>query len=221
MTVRRTATLLGVDRTTAFRWRHRLLRALHDSDDAPLGSTVAIHETSFPHSEKGNRILDRPPRRRSVFGRLDIPFAWVVVAGDDRGRIASDVAGPRRPGVDDLTAVLGARLERTSEILSTIGPYGAAGLLAARSDRAYRRVQRRSPEFAPVDQSILSLRRWMRRFHGVATRYLPNYLAWHRILEASAGAASGRPAPALRIARRPGALPSTSARHWLLAGHFP
>ena len=32
------------------------------------------------------------------------------------------------------------------------------------------------------------LKEWMRRFHGVATRNLPNYLGWRRALEAGAGA---------------------------------
>ncbi|MBT9528913.1 MAG: IS1595 family transposase, partial [Pseudomonas sp.] len=27
------------------------------------------------------------------------------------------------------------------------------------------------------------LKNWMARFHGVATRYLPNYLGWRRMLE--------------------------------------
>ncbi|MDP3815185.1 MAG: IS1595 family transposase, partial [Pseudomonas sp.] len=27
------------------------------------------------------------------------------------------------------------------------------------------------------------LKNWMTRFHGVATRYLPNYLGWRRMLE--------------------------------------
>ena len=27
------------------------------------------------------------------------------------------------------------------------------------------------------------LKNWMRRFHGVATRYLPNYLGWRRLIE--------------------------------------
>jgi hypothetical protein len=30
------------------------------------------------------------------------------------------------------------------------------------------------------------LKEWIRRFHGVATRNLPNYLGWRRALEASA-----------------------------------
>ena len=29
------------------------------------------------------------------------------------------------------------------------------------------------------------LKEWLRRFHGVATRNLPNYLGWRRALEAS------------------------------------
>ena len=32
----------------------------------------------------------------------------------------------------------------------------------------------------------MRLKEWMRRFHGVATRNLPNYLGWRRALEASA-----------------------------------
>ena len=27
------------------------------------------------------------------------------------------------------------------------------------------------------------LKQWMDRFHGVATKYLPNYLGWRRLLE--------------------------------------
>ena len=232
LTVRRSAALLGVDKMTAFRWRHRLLTALRTSDTAPLGVTVTIHETSFPFSEKGRRDLDRPPRRRSVFGRLDIPVAWVFVAADEAGRPASGVVGPRRPGADDLLAALEARLHRTTELVSVFGPYGATGLLAVRTDRAYRRAGWHSPEFEPVHASVLALRRWLRRFHGVATRYLDNYLAWHRLLELGSDVLRGQFRQALVREHgngdRPGA---SSARlspvggpapgHWLLAGRFP
>ena len=27
------------------------------------------------------------------------------------------------------------------------------------------------------------LKDWMQRFHGVATRYLSNYLLWHRVVD--------------------------------------
>lgn len=34
------------------------------------------------------------------------------------------------------------------------------------------------------------LKEWMRRFHGVATKYLPNYLGWRRMLERYQGGLS-------------------------------
>lgn len=210
LTVRQTAELLGVDKTTAFRWRHRILFALDASDTRPLGAAVLVHETSFPYSEKGRRDLDRPPRRRSVFGRLDVPKAWVYVAADPDLRFASGVTGLRRPNAEDLRAALGPRLLPGAELSSVFGPYGAAGLLAVRTDRSYRQVDRRSREFLAVQRSIMALRRWLRRFNGVATRYLANYLAWHRYLEAAArGLLPG-----------PHGLPDPPLA-WLLAGTFP
>ncbi len=210
LTVRQTAELLDVDKMTAFRWRHRLLHALDASDTCTLRTPVLIHETSFPYSEKGRRDLDRPPRRRSVFGRLDVPTAWVFVAADSRPRFASGVTGLRRPDANDLRVSLGPRLLPEAALVSVFGPYGAAGLLAVRTERAYRRVPRHSQEFVVVQRSIMALRRWLRRFNGVATRYLANYLVWHRYLEAAAG----------------GLLPTR--RHlpdpphdWLIAGVFP
>jgi hypothetical protein len=41
------------------------------------------------------------------------------------------------------------------------------------------------------------LKGWMRRFNGVATRYLSNYLGWFRALDRSA---NSRPEPALLLA---------------------
>jgi hypothetical protein len=34
------------------------------------------------------------------------------------------------------------------------------------------------------------LKEWLRRFHGVATKNLPNYLGWRRTLEALGGNAT-------------------------------
>ncbi|MFO7894351.1 MAG: IS1595 family transposase [Longimicrobiales bacterium] len=201
LSVRRTATLLGVDKNTAFRWRHRVLPVLDASDTAPLGSSVFFHETWFPHSEKGSRDLDRPPRHRAAFRRMDMTPVWVLIARDGCGRVVSDVVGPLRPGASELEAALRPRLDATIEFVSTFGPYGAAGILAVRLERSYRRAGLRAPESMAVRRYIMALRRWLKRFRGVATRYLPNYLAWHRFLEAHGDAGGGY--------------------RWLLAARFP
>jgi transposase-like protein len=214
LSVRATARRLGVDKDTAFRWRHRLLAALAAADTGPLGTglrapcgpglaaglaagfaagfaagpglglsaTVAFGETWFPLSEKGSRCLDRPPRRRAAFRREAQTPVWVFVARDGRGGTATGVVGLQRPRAPDLEAALGARLGPAAELVCPAGPYGAVGMLAARLDLPYRRAPGSEPELAPVRAYILDLRRWVRRFRGVATRYLDHYLAWHRLL---------------------------------------
>lgn len=203
LSVRRTATLIGVDKNTAFRWRHLILPAVDASDTASLASSVVFHETWFPHSEKGSRNLDRPARRRAAFHRIDMTPVWVLVARDSSGRIASDVVGPLRPAATDLDVALGPRLAATAEFVSTFGPYGAAGMLAVRLERSYRRAEPGAPEVMAVRRYILALRRWLKPFRGVATRYLANYLAWHRFLDAS------------------GKLGCGAGHRWLLAARFP
>ena len=196
LTVRRAAASLDVDPTTAFRWRHRLLEGLDRSDVADLDAIVTIAETAFPHSEKGKRGLDRPPRLRG--GRYDprVPSVWVLIARDQRGRVTSHVAGRSRPTANDLERALAPRLEKTAEIRDVVGPYGAGGLLVVRTSLKnqegnsarhtrtlqYRRIARSSPEFSAMRRYMMALRSWLRRFHGVASRYLANYLAWHRLL---------------------------------------
>jgi hypothetical protein len=43
-----------------------------------------------------------------------------------------------------------------------------------------------------VNSYILHLKKWMGGFVGVATKYLPNYLGWHRWLDANKKTKTGR-----------------------------
>ena len=180
--VRQAALLLGVHKDTVFRWRHRLLAGLVATDLQPLGPTVTLHETWFPWSEKGSRSLSRAPRRRAAFHRHHITPAWVAIARDDAGRLAGGVVGAIRPMAADLARVLGDRLTRATTLASTIGPYGAPGILAVRLGLEYRREFPVDPAIVAIRGYTVQLRRWLRRFRGVATRYLDHYLAWHRFL---------------------------------------
>lgn len=191
LTVREAASRLGVDKDTAFRWRHRLLDAVRagafdppgvpHARVEPLDGRVFVAETWFMFSEKGKRPLDRPARRHTwVTDWLSAPRAWVVLMADDKGRAIGQLAGLRRPMVDDYERVVTAAVANGRPVLvSRDGPYGqlprAARRLGIRHERcvvwdagarvhAYRR----------------RLKYWLRPFFGVATRYLHNYLAWHR-----------------------------------------
>lgn len=200
MTVRDTARWIGVHRDTAFRWRHRLLDGVRSGDyrvpgsPTPMPQLVAgpilLGEMWFLHSEKGKRPLGRPPRRNGwTVDWLRAPRAWVILAGDRNGHVWSDVVGMQRPDVADLERVLGPALDPLdgqAVLLTREGPYGMVNAFARRVGLRYQRLGRQ-PRDAPMPPDLgiymRRLRRWLRPFCGVATRYLPNYLAWHRLVE--------------------------------------
>lgn len=64
LSVRAAARAAGVDRTTAFRWRHRLLQHPAQERDTELSTIVEADETYFLESFKGQRQLTRPARHR-------------------------------------------------------------------------------------------------------------------------------------------------------------
>jgi transposase-like protein len=62
-TVRESAMHCGVNKNTTFRWRHRMLNNAKRLDEH-LHGIVEFDETYFLESRKGERNLDRNPRKR-------------------------------------------------------------------------------------------------------------------------------------------------------------
>lgn len=139
-------------------------------------------ETCFPYSEKGRRGLRRLPRRRgNPLWRLG-PRAWVLVAMDTAHRPLGIFAGLRRPRHRRFAELLLPRLANDVRLLADAsGPLGPVSYLARSRGVTYRRL-------APLETTqpaagyARELKSWLVGFRGVATRYLPNYLMWHRFL---------------------------------------
>jgi hypothetical protein len=55
-------------------------------------------------------------------------------------------------------------------------------ILASHGEHVHEKV----PHIQTVNSYISRLKKWLGRFNGVATKYLPNYLGWRRMLEKSA-----------------------------------
>jgi len=181
-TIRRTATVLGVHVSTSFRWRHRLLDALRASDPVRLQGVVVVAETWFRHSEKGSRRRVRTVRRRSGFLPWQERRVWVLLARDGSDRVWAGVAGGRRPRVQELATELEPCLGSVATLRDGAGPLGAVACFALQRGSAYDRLQGRALMDHPAMAYGQQLRRWLTRFRGVATKYLPNYLTWHRSL---------------------------------------
>lgn len=188
LSVRRAAARVGVHPTTAFRWRHALLAGLYFSEPDRLAGWIEFDWVLFPFSRKGQRKLSRPPRRRGIphGSRTHHRQVSVWVACDRRGRAISGMEVAHRPPVNSVAADLAGHVQTAPTFIARHGPLGPASAVAHRMGGRFFDLIRD----AHASDAILGgvetaasflhrLRDWMRRFRGVATRYLENYLRWH------------------------------------------
>jgi transposase-like protein len=185
-TVRRAAQSLKVHRTTSFRWRHRMLHLPKHDRQLPLQGVVEVATVVVRESLKGNHRLTRPPYRRGA----------TAGAGSDTPTVAALVARARSGSTFDTilgkSCVTATVLEQ--QLAPVLGPavllvtepavvYTAFALQANIRHAVANLVAQELPQAAihlhNVQAYISRMNDWLGHFHGVATRYLDNYLGWH------------------------------------------
>lgn len=186
---------LKIARSTAFRWRHRFLTLPKTIQVQALVGIAEADESYFRRSAKGQRGLSRKARRRGGrAGKRGTPkdeFVSVLVARDRSagtanfilesatGKAIGAVLKPILPSDTVLCSDGGSALAIAARTLGV--EHHAVNLSAGvRVDGAWH-IQN-------VNAFCSRLRDWLRRFKGVSTRYLDNYLGWFRALDRSPGA---------------------------------
>lgn len=188
----------GVHPTTAFRWRHRFLAALNLDKPASLSGLVEADETFILESFKGKRT-DLPRKSRKRGGKaskrgLSAEQIPVIVARDRTGATI-DAVLPRLDAAS-MIAALGNTITRPAELCCDGG--SAITAFARRARIKFHVLPAPGlpkPEAPDIHINNVNayhgrLKEWMRHFHGVATRNLPNYLSWRRTIEALGNAST-------------------------------
>ena len=189
VSVRKAAQRTGVSVPTAFRWRHRFLSLAKDSKAGAVSGIVEADETFFRRSFKGARRMSRAPRKRG--GKASKPGTSdeqvpVLVLRDRSGATADGVLESLKvsefyrvltPAVAKDTVLVsdGARAYASFAIENGLG-YEALDASKGERRRGVFHIQN-------VNAYHSRLKTWMRRFNGVATKYLASYLGWRRMLE--------------------------------------
>jgi transposase-like protein len=192
MSLAKTAKLCGVHPTTAFRWRHRFLRAPADDKPRSLRGIVEADETFILESFKGRwSDLPRKARKRGGTARHPGPYQDnipVLVARDRRGA-TFDAILPQDDNAS-IAAVLTGVVTPANHLVGDGGkPLAAFARRAGIPFHAVPSPGKPTPE-APhlhinnVNAYHSRLKQWLTRFNGVATKNLPSYLGWRRALEA-------------------------------------
>ena len=186
VSVREAARRCGVDKNTAFLWRHRFLQAASAHRAEHEGGIVEADETFFLQSFKGQRKLPRPARKRGGVGAKWEQIAVLVVR--DRSGQTADFRMEQQ-GARHITAVLQPLIDKDA-ILCTDGArvYQTFARLTGITHRPINvqqgiRVVDGAFHIQNVNAYDSRLKGWMGRFHGVSTKYLESYLGWRRMLE--------------------------------------
>jgi transposase-like protein len=188
----------GVHPTTAFRWRHRFLAALSGDKPKALSGIVEGDETFILESFKGKRSgLPRKPRKRggkSAKRGLSAEQIPIIVARDRNGA-TTDAVLPKLNRVS-IAAALDGIVTPANEFCcdggTAIVAFARWAGIAAHVLPKPGKPTRHAPDYHlnNVNAYHGRLKEWLRRFHGVATKNLPNYLGWRRTLEAMGGNAT-------------------------------
>jgi len=188
LTLRQTAAQCQIGKNTALLWRHRFLQAPAAHQATHEQGIVEADETFFLKSLKGQRHLPRPPRKRGGVGTTrgtGQDYTPVIVVKDRSGATADFIL--EKLDAHHVSQVLKPLIDPEA-VLCTDGAAVYAAFAKAEGI-AHQVLPTKGPRvrgpfhIQHVNAYDSRLKDWMRRFHGVATKYLHHYLGWRRLLE--------------------------------------
>lgn len=202
-TLREASSKLKVAMSTAFRWRHRFLKSMATMPPNELVGIVEVDETFFLESFKGQRSgLTRKAKKRGTsaaqrgLSREQIP---VLVARDrsQHGNTLTQRLEAR--DAKHISSVLIPRLVKDKDVV-LVSDSASVFKMIGRAHRIEVRQVPRHPKHRTtglthinnVNNYTQRLKSWMIGFVGIATKYLANYLGWHRWLDANRKTKTGR-----------------------------
>jgi transposase-like protein len=190
VTIAEAAEQCDVHPETAFRWRHRFLKAFCADKAVELSGIAEADETFFLQSFKGQRDLPRPARKRggkAAKPGLSAEQIPVLIARDRHGETFDTVLD----GLDAEHLGMALRPVISQDTLLCTDGSKAFKAMAEEAGIAHQplnikagvRVKDKIFHIQNVNAYDSRLKKWMRQFNGVATRYLDSYLGWRRFLE--------------------------------------
>jgi hypothetical protein len=195
VSARQAAKACEVAVSTAFRWRHRFLKAGKTTPPGTLSGIVEADETFFRRSFKSSRRWKAPraetPRKRATrSGKRGTPLDEMVpvLIARDRNRNTGDAILANMTAATIRASLLPMLGEEILLCGDAAGSYGAiARAVGIRHEavnlKAGERVREGVFHIQNVNAYDSRLKQWVRRFNRVATRYLDSYLGWRRLLE--------------------------------------
>jgi transposase-like protein len=194
--IRKSASICEISVPTSFKWRHRILAALQTQQSKiVLEGIVESDDVFLPYSQKGQRNIDRKPRKRGK-GMFDVKKRGItdekvaiIVSHDRKNQKHLQVATRGRISEQNLKEVLEGKIAKESILCSDSHPsykaYAKTNKIEQKTIKANTKkyVTEGKYHIQHVNQTANEMKQWLDGFNGVATKYLQNYLNWFSVLK--------------------------------------
>ena len=198
-TLRKSSEECHISVATAFTWRHKILDTLRGlTEKTYLTGTVEADETFFNVSFKGNHtksldfLMPRKAHRRGndvhVKG-LSSEKICVPCAVDDNGMSCAGVGKQGKISSECIKRILGDRIaphtilctDRERAYIDLASRNGLA-LVQMDTDSRINRKDGKVCGIQRINAYHSRLKLFIRRFNGVSTKHLGNYIVWNALL---------------------------------------
>ena len=201
-TLKESAEECQISVSTAFAWRHKILDALQElAGRACLDGTVEADETYFNVSYKGNHTknrdftMPRPAHKRGddVHTKgLSSEKVCVPCAVSDRGIAYAKPVKLGKVSAECIKAVLGQVIS-PSAVLCTdrekaylaLAEQKGLDLVQMDTGCCITRKEGKTLGIQRINAYHSALKGFIRRFHGVSTKHLGNYIIWNDLIVSS------------------------------------
>ena len=183
LTLRQISKALGMNLSTAFSWRHKILSVAVTRTDTVLTETIEVNEFWLKENFKGCRRIN--PYFRDDENRYLI---LILSCSDSKGNILLRTAarkGLRKLDYTEISDILSPVIKRCKTLVTTSNlfyiPFAKKKKL--KLCMPYSANYRR-PGFSLKNAEIQArgFKGFLKRFRSVASKYLSHYMNWYRIM---------------------------------------
>jgi len=169
--IRKAALIANVSVTTSFNWRHKLLNGIKGLPAPKMKNVKEVLEIEIPYSNKGQRT--------STPGSLINSKVSAVFVCDRLGKMDSDCIISSKRDENTIFKRIAEATDEHCDIICSPKLFNNISPLEINfkyPNSIYSRL-------SLITNIVESWQVWMKRFHGVATKYLSNYLHWFDYLD--------------------------------------
>ena len=179
-TIRKSAKICDISKSTSFRWRHRFLKASNSMDTDKFKGIVEFYDNKEKLNFKGSRNIPS----KFVKNRPNITVLYCKDRSNNSKSIIFNKFSAYKIS-KKLSSIVSKDLLFCSNNIDIYHQFSKV------SNLRHGFINLKNKEF--VKKEIIHLNNineyyknyhlWKKRFHGVATKYLRNYLSWFRTLD--------------------------------------